>query len=146
MGGLRGVIRGRPAKPHTLCTLSTRARNTQGNGNGIAVFNNDMNLSTSYHFIVANTIFGNINAGIALGSTAPRAGQPNVGVHIAGNTLYGNGAERRQGVHTNGAQVGVRWAANANADGVSAFTQSATFKAANITILDPLDREVGLRY
>jgi hypothetical protein len=117
-----------------------------GNGNGVAVFNNDMNLTTGPHFIVSNRIFDNLNAGIAVGSTAPRAGQPDVGLIIAGNQLSGNGVQRRQGFHTNGAQVGVRWAANANADGVSAFTQSATFKAANITILDPLDREVGLRY
>lgn len=139
------IRRAASARSHPLHTLSTRARNTQGNGNGIAVFNNDMNLSTSYHFIVANTIFGNINAGIALGSTAPRAGQPNVGVHIAGNTLYGNGAERRQGVHTNGAQVGTRISANRNADGISKFTQQG-FKGGNITLLDPFDREIALDY
>ena len=134
-----------PARAHTPQRHTLAQHRAQGNGNGIAVFNNDMNLSTSYHFIVANTIFGNINAGIALGSTAPRAGQPNVGVHIAGNTLYGNGAEKRQGVHTNGAQVGMRISANRNADGISKFTQ-AGFKGGNITLLDPCDREIALDY
>jgi hypothetical protein len=103
-------------------------------------------VTTGPHYILANTIFGNLNAGIAVGSTAPRAGQPDVGLIVAGNKLYGNGATRRQGYHTNGAQVGVRWAANDNADGISAFTQSATFRAENITILDPLNRETGLPY
>jgi hypothetical protein len=117
-----------------------------GNGNGIAVFNNAMNLTTGPHFIVANTITGNVNAGISVGSTAPRAGTPDVGLIIAGNILRGNGVERRQGYHTNGAQVGVRYAANDNADGVSAFTQSATFRAENITILDPFNREIALQY
>jgi hypothetical protein len=104
-----------------------------------------MNVTTASHFIVANTIFGNLNAGIALGSTAPRAGQPNVGVHIAGNTLYGNGEARRQGVHTNGAQEGTRISANSNADGISKFTQVG-FKGANITLLDPFNREIPLDY
>jgi hypothetical protein len=113
-----------------------------GNGNGVAVFNNAMNITTGPHYIVSNTIFGNLNAGIAIGSTAPRAGTPDVGVLIAGNVLYGNGVSKRQGYHTNGAQEGTRFSSNRNDDGVSLFTQS--FKGANITILDPFDREVAL--
>jgi hypothetical protein len=100
-----------------------------GNGNGVAVFNNDMNTTTGPHCIVANKIFGNLNAGISMGSTAPRAGTPDVGVLIAGNLVYENGPQgRRQGYHTNGAQIGTRYACNRNSDGVSLFTQSAEFK------------------
>ena len=100
-----------------------------GNGNGVAVYNNAMNLTTGPHYIVANQIFGNLNAGIAVGSTAPRAGTPDTGVYIAGNTLHGNGGDKPQGYHSNGAQEGVRYACNANADGVSLFTTSFKVRA-----------------
>lgn len=98
-----------------------------GNGNGVAVFNNDMNITTGPHVIAGNDIFGNLNAGIALGSTAPRSGLPNVGVMVQGNRLWGNGEKRAQGLHINGAQIGTWWACNDNMDGVSAFTLSKTF-------------------
>ena len=96
-----------------------------GNGNGIAVFNNDMNITTGPHVIAGNLIWGNLNAGIAVGSTAPRSGTPDVGVMVVGNTLHGNGAVRPQGYHTNGAQIGTSYSCNNNSDGISAFTYDA---------------------
>jgi hypothetical protein len=117
-----------------------------GNGNGVAVYNNDMNVTCGPHVIAGNTIVGNLNAGISVGSTAPRAGTPDVGVTVAGNVLRGNGpAAKPQGVHTNGAQVGTVYAANDNADGISLFTQRMA-GAANISIIDPLSRERALPY
>jgi len=117
-----------------------------GNGNGIAVYNNAMNISCGPHVIAGNVIFDNINAGISLGSTAPKNGEPNVGVLVMGNTLFGNGGEGKpQGYHTNGAQIGTIYASNANADGVSKFTQFEPFSAMNISIVDPMNRETPLK-
>jgi len=116
-----------------------------GNGNGIAVYNNDMNVTCGPHVIAGNHIFSSINAGIAVGSTAPRSGAPDVGVIVVGNVLHGNGAVKAQGYHTNGAQLGTLYVANANADGVSLFTQRMA-GVANISIFDPLNRETPLHY
>ena len=116
-----------------------------GNGNGIGVYNNNMNLTCGPHVIAGNRIFDNINAGIAVGSTAPRSGAPDVGVVVVGNILHGNGAVKAQGYHTNGAQIGTVYVANANADGISLFTQRMA-GAANISIFDPMNRETPLKY
>ena len=114
------------------------------NSAGVAVFNNDMNVTCGPHVIVANEIFGN-REGIGAGSTAPRTGTPDVQLTIVGNFVYGNGVgNKTQGVHTNGEQSGTIYAANVNADGVSKFTQ--TFNQANISFVDPLDRETPLDY
>jgi hypothetical protein len=118
-----------------------------GNGRGVAIFNNDMNVTSGPHVIAANEIFGNLFSGVAVGSTAPKAGTPDVGVHVMGNRIYGNGpAGKLEGYHTNGAQVGTIYASNDNADGVSAFTRGPAFSAENISIFDPLDREIANRY
>jgi len=115
------------------------------NSAGVSVFNNDMNITCGKHVIVSNEIFGNTHEGVGVGSTSPRAGAPDVGVAVVGNRIHGNGAAGKpQGVHTNGAQQGTVYAANENADGVSAFTQ--TFSQANISFLDPLGREIPLKY
>ena len=116
-----------------------------GNGNGVAVFNNAMNVTCGPHVIAGNTIVGNLNAGVSVGSTAPRHGAPDVGIVVAGNLISGNGADKPQGVHTNGMQLGTVYAGNANADGISLFTQRAGGQA-NISIFDPMNREIGLGY
>ncbi len=104
-----------------------------------------MNVTSGPHVIAGNVIFGNLFGGVSVGSTAPRAGTPDVGVHVMGNKLYGNGpAGKREGYHTNGAQVGTIYASNDNADGVSLFSQQ--FPGLNISITDPLDREIANRY
>jgi hypothetical protein len=84
------------------------ANNTLGPGNavGIAVYNNDINSTTSGHVIVANRIIGNLFAGISVGSTVPHSGAPDAGVAIVGNVIAGNGAAQPQGVRSNGGQAG----------------------------------------
>ena len=117
-----------------------------GNANGVAVYNNNMNVSCEGHVIVDNDIVGNVNDGVSVGSTAPKAGAPDVGVFVVGNRIRGNGAAARpQGVHSNGAQLGTVYAANRDSDGVSAYTQRLG-TAANVSFFDALDREVALNY
>jgi len=117
-----------------------------GNGNGIAVYNNAMNISCGPHVIAGNIIFDNLNAGISLGSTAPKEGEPNVGVLVMGNTLHGNGGDSKpQGYHTNGAQIGTIYASNSNFDGISKYTQFSPFTSSNISVVDPLNRETLLK-
>lgn len=115
-----------------------------GNGNGVAVYNNAMNVTCGPHVISGNHIFDNSNAGVSVGSTAPRSGVPDVGVLVVGNSLHGNGVGKPQGYHSSGGQVGTVYAANQNADGVSLFTQR--MGVANISIFDPIDRERALKY
>ena len=116
-----------------------------GNGNGVAVYNNDMNVTCSGHVIVDNDIFGNLVDGVSVGSTAPKTGVPDVDVVVVGNRIGGNGAQRVQGVHTNGAQLATVYALNRNSDGLSAYTR-ALGSGMNISIFDPLDREIALDY
>ena len=114
------------------------------NSAGVAIYNNDMNITCGPHVIVANEIFGN-REGVGVGSTAPRSGTADNGNRIIGNHIHDNGVgDKPQGVHTNGAQVGTEYAANDNADGVSAFTQK--FFQPNISFVDPLDHEIPLKY
>jgi hypothetical protein len=117
-----------------------------GNGNGIAVYNNDMNITCGPHVIAGNQIFNNLNAGVSIGSTAPKAGSPNMGVLVMGNQIFGNGGEKKpQGYHTNGAQIGTIYASNNNLDGISKFTQFEPFSSQNISIIDPINREKPLK-
>ena len=124
------------------------AGNTLGprNGNGVAVYNNDMNITCVNHVIVDNDILGNLYDGVSVGSTAPKTGTPDVAVRVVGNRIHGNGpANKTQGVHSNGAQLATIYAANANSDGISQFTQKLG-TAANVSIVDILDREIPLKY
>ena len=116
----------------------TVAGNVFGPGNyvGIAVYNNAIGTATQGHVIVGNTVFGSLDAGISVGSTAPRSGAEDVGVTVIGNTLYGNAG---QGIHANGGQTGTVYAGNADSDGMSHYAASALF-AGNVTAFDPLDR------
>lgn len=60
---------------------------------------------------------------------------------IVGNRVAGNGpANKTQGYHTNGAQLGTIYAANDNTDGVSAYTLRLG-GAQNISLPDYLGRE-----
>ena len=106
-----------------------------GNGCGVAVYNNAINSPTHGHVIARNRVFGNAR-GISVGSTATRSGAPDEDVLVAGNILWDNGG---QGIHTNGAQVDTIYAANADADGMSAFTTTMA-TGRNISFSDPLDR------
>lgn len=101
---------------------------------GVAVYNNAIKAATTGHVIARNRIFGNAR-GISVGSTAPRSGAPDTSVLVAGNSLWNN----TEGLHTNGGQVGTVYAANADADGMSAFTTTMG-NAKNISAADPIDR------
>jgi hypothetical protein len=116
-----------------------------GNGVGIAVYNNDLNVTCVNHVIVDNDIVDNLGPGVSVGSTAPKAGTPDVAVFVVANRIRGNGGARPQGVHTNGAQLATVYAANDNVDGVSAYTQKLG-SAMNVSFFDPLDREIPLAY
>ena len=125
----------------------TVVANTLGPNNsaGVAVFNNAMNTTCGPHVIAGNNIFGNAR-GVSVGSTAPKAGAPDVLITVVGNRIRGNGVgNKTQGVHTNGAQLGTLYVANDNPDGISAFTQELGTQL-NISFIDPLDREIPLNY
>jgi hypothetical protein len=121
--------------------------NTLGpsNYNGVAVFNNDLNITCGPHFIVDNEIFGNTGTGISVGSTSPKLGQPDIKITVVGNRIHGNGGDKPQGIHTNGAQQETTYSCNENLDGVSMYSQKLGTQR-NISFLDPLDREIPLKY
>ena len=110
-----------------------------GNARGVAVYNNAIGSSTAGHVIARNRIWGSTSSGIAVGSTAPRSGAPDVNVLIAGNRMWGNG-QPGQGIHSNGGQIGTLYVANDDADGASIYTLTGAGTAVNLSFADPSDR------
>ena len=108
-----------------------------GNARGIGVYNNAIGAPTSGHVIARNRIFGCTNAGVSVGSTAPKSGAPDENVLVAGNSLWSNAG---QGIHSNGGQLGTVYVANADADGVSLYSLNGAGTAANLSFADPFDR------
>jgi hypothetical protein len=104
------------------------------NGCGVAVYDNAIGALTHGHVIARNRIFNN-SRGISVGSTSPRSGAPSADVFVTGNMLDGNG----EGIHSNGGQIDTIYVANADADGMSAYTTTMG-TAKNISFSDPLDR------
>jgi hypothetical protein len=122
----------------------TVSSNTLGPNNsvGVAVYNNDIKALCGPHLIVGNTISGNRDRGISVGSTSPKSGAPDSQVTILGNTLSSNGGAVPEDLHTNGGQIGTVYAGNSAPGGVAPFTISSKFSNSNISMFDPLDRVI----